>query len=638
MARRQNGGESENEEAAHRGGWACGEKGKFCAFLFKFEKEEEYNRILRGRPWSINGSLLNLMERSSYKSCEDFVFSHCPIWVQVHSFPLEALRLENAVMIGGYVGEVVLAEDPQYNGRYLRNFLRARVVLDLKKTLAYGFWLPKPDGSSTWILIQYEKLPIFCYHCGKVSHDNRTCKSEKLMSRANVKEPRYGPWLSTNVCRSWEEVMVVVRDDWSEARYVQKKREEALHRRQREDRQTLREDSARIASLLGISVKMEVSRRSGMGAKVEVVRLAKVGYQSEERDIRGAWEPVQEPTKCTSDILDDVSVDSPQGSLHKPSPSVIPQAENPLTIIPFNSKILNEVINVLDGLGLKRHAEDDLGYSATKKRKTDRLQGDLPVTIITSYADTLKRAKEKARSAGKRRCQGGKENLVLEELDLDEDMSDQVVTNPGESTFVFKAKRGRKKKQVAEDPVGSDHHALVVDCCFCDSMVPKSFKFEANWIQHEDYIQIVEKGWNVAEGIASDRLRKELSLCYEGPFTNEKLGEAEALVQQIEEAWGREETYWWQRSRISWLSCGDRNTKFFHNSVIQRRQRNKVLKLRNANGVWLEDKKEIHGVFSNYYKDLFSTGGPRQMDQALTYVKKVVSNEDNTALTQPITN
>ncbi|KAI9074056.1 hypothetical protein K1719_043983 [Acacia pycnantha] len=96
-------------------------------------------------------------------------------------------------------------------------------------------------------------------------------------------------------------------------------------------------------------------------------------------------------------------------------------------------------------------------------------------------------------------------------------------------------------------------------------------------VTHDDYIQIVEKGWNVAEGIASDRvldlirrlgecrkkllewsrrafpnfrkvieqLRKELSLCYEGPFTNEKLGEAEALVQQIEEAWGREETYWW---------------------------------------------------------------------------------------------
>ncbi|KAI9074490.1 hypothetical protein K1719_043552 [Acacia pycnantha] len=81
-------------------------------FIFKFEKEDEYNRILQGRPWSINGSLLNLMECSKYKSYEELDFSHCPIWIQVHNVPLEALCLENATMIGGYVGEVVLAEDP----------------------------------------------------------------------------------------------------------------------------------------------------------------------------------------------------------------------------------------------------------------------------------------------------------------------------------------------------------------------------------------------------------------------------------------------------------------------------------------------------------------------------------------------
>ncbi|KAI9076574.1 hypothetical protein K1719_041560 [Acacia pycnantha] len=86
------------------------------AFLFSFEKEEEYNRILRGRPWSINGSLLNLMERSSYKSYEEFIFSHILAWIQMHNVPLEALCLENAIKIKEYLWRSDVGEDPQYKG------------------------------------------------------------------------------------------------------------------------------------------------------------------------------------------------------------------------------------------------------------------------------------------------------------------------------------------------------------------------------------------------------------------------------------------------------------------------------------------------------------------------------------------
>ncbi|KAI9106828.1 hypothetical protein K1719_022356 [Acacia pycnantha] len=77
------------------------------AFMFKFTDKEEFNRVLRGRPWSINGFLLNLMERSTYKTCEEFDFSRCPVWIRMHNVPMEAWCLENAITIGGYVGEVV---------------------------------------------------------------------------------------------------------------------------------------------------------------------------------------------------------------------------------------------------------------------------------------------------------------------------------------------------------------------------------------------------------------------------------------------------------------------------------------------------------------------------------------------------
>ncbi|KAK4269586.1 hypothetical protein QN277_022724 [Acacia crassicarpa] len=182
------------------------------AFMFCFSDEVEYHRILRSRPWSVNGLLLNLMERGKYKLCEDFNFSLCPIWIQIHNVPMEAMYLENAIRIGGYVGEVVLAEEPRYSGRLFRTFLRVRVVLDLRKALPSGFWMSKPDGGRNWISIRYEKLQNFCYNCGKIGHDSRVCKLEKLMSIVNSGEARYGSWTTTSQSRCQEELIVAVKE------------------------------------------------------------------------------------------------------------------------------------------------------------------------------------------------------------------------------------------------------------------------------------------------------------------------------------------------------------------------------------------------------------------------------------------
>lgn len=46
-----------------------------------------------------------------------------------------------------------------------------------------------------------------------------------------------------------------------------------------------------------------------------------------------------------------------------------------------------------------------------------------------------------------------------------------------------------------------------------------------------------------------------------------------------------EETYWWQKSKDKWLNGGDRNTRFFHNSVKASRRRNSIVKLVNDHGV-----------------------------------------------------
>ncbi|KAI9106963.1 hypothetical protein K1719_022491 [Acacia pycnantha] len=288
-------------------------------------------------------------------------------------------------------------------------------------------------------------------------------------------------------------------------------------------------------------------------------------------------------------------------------------SDNPLAIVPFEGEILNDVINVLDSLGLKRNAEEDLVSLVDKKRRISVVQEDIPMAVVSSYADRLRKAKIKAKSSTRRRVKGGQENLLVEDLEVDNEMLDQGTSNSAESTFVFKAKRGGKKRNIV---VGSDPEVR-------DVLIKL---IEWNRREFPNFKKIIE------------HIRDELNGCHMGTASDEKLLVAESLMHQIEEAWDREETYWWQRSRIAWLRCGDRNTRFFHSSVVQRRQRNKIMRLKNENGVWLEDRKAIHAVFSDYYKKLFSSGGSRPMGQALTYVKEVLSAEDNSVLTQPVTN
>ena len=63
-----------------------------------------------------------------------------------------------------------------------------------------------------------------------------------------------------------------------------------------------------------------------------------------------------------------------------------------------------------------------------------------------------------------------------------------------------------------------------------------------------------------------------------------------------------EEIYWKQKSRNQWLQEGECNTKFFHNMVIQNRQRSKIHKLWNTDRRHVETKANIEEELVNQFK------------------------------------
>lgn len=66
-----------------------------------------------------------------------------------------------------------------------------------------------------------------------------------------------------------------------------------------------------------------------------------------------------------------------------------------------------------------------------------------------------------------------------------------------------------------------------------------------------------------------------------------------ATSKQLDDLLLKQEIYWAQRSRLPWLKYGDKNTKFFHSKASQRRQRNFIQGIKNQQGVWVDQIKDV---------------------------------------------
>ena len=55
-------------------------------------------------------------------------------------------------------------------------FFRIRVDADITKPLMKGKMVHFEDVGEGWVFFKYERLPIFCYRCGILNHQDHECK------------------------------------------------------------------------------------------------------------------------------------------------------------------------------------------------------------------------------------------------------------------------------------------------------------------------------------------------------------------------------------------------------------------------------------------------------------------------------
>ncbi|XP_010270688.1 PREDICTED: uncharacterized protein LOC104606938 [Nelumbo nucifera] len=105
-----------------------------------------------------------------------------------------------------------------------------------------------------------------------------------------------------------------------------------------------------------------------------------------------------------------------------------------------------------------------------------------------------------------------------------------------------------------------------------------------------------------------------------------------SLLNELSAWLKREETYWKQRSRISWNVDGGCCTRFFHISVSNRKRRNGIHCLKKSDGSWTSSKSEFEEILVNHFQALFSSLNPDLSDFNIPDIAHSISDKDNNFL------
>lgn len=106
------------------------------------------------------------------------------------------------------------------------------------------------------------------------------------------------------------------------------------------------------------------------------------------------------------------------------------------------------------------------------------------------------------------------------------------------------------------------------------------------------------------------------------------------LITQREKLLLFRQKYWANVSRKTWLTQGDRNSRFFHHKMKKKISHSTIYRLRSDSELWIDSPEELKLLLHDAFKARFRLSVfNRNID--LSFVKPIVSPDDILALTAP---
>ncbi|KAK9001735.1 hypothetical protein V6N11_024433 [Hibiscus sabdariffa] len=174
-------------------------------FLVKFSDREDYLKVLTEGPWTILGHYLTVEQWTIDFQPTQASPSRLMAWIRLPGLPLTLYKRSFIEAIGSQVGSVIKIDFQTENGCRGR-FARMAVSLNLRQPLVSKLII---NGRPQ--IVEYESLPMVCFHCGHYGHLKDICPklqcSDEVPAAASeiplstpapthsVPDEAFGPWM-----------------------------------------------------------------------------------------------------------------------------------------------------------------------------------------------------------------------------------------------------------------------------------------------------------------------------------------------------------------------------------------------------------------------------------------------------------
>uniref|UniRef100_A0A2N9GDA6 Reverse transcriptase domain-containing protein n=1 Tax=Fagus sylvatica TaxID=28930 RepID=A0A2N9GDA6_FAGSY len=167
--------------------------------LFTFQDSIDAERVIQNGPWSYDRSLVICKRVEANIPITEIKFTHSLFWVQIHDLPVLSLNKEVSETIGRTLGRVEFAPD-SIEDRGGGPCMRIRVLVDITKPLCRGRKILMDNNQERWVSFKYERLPNFCYWCGRVDHGDKDCAIWLANpDTLHQSDQQFGPWMRASV-------------------------------------------------------------------------------------------------------------------------------------------------------------------------------------------------------------------------------------------------------------------------------------------------------------------------------------------------------------------------------------------------------------------------------------------------------
>ncbi|XP_019251178.1 PREDICTED: uncharacterized protein LOC109230104 [Nicotiana attenuata] len=199
----------------------------------------------------------------------------------------------------------------------------------------------------------------------------------------------------------------------------------------------------------------------------------------------------------------------------------------------------------------------------------------------------------------------------------------------------------------------------------CDietSPIKKPFRFLNFWTKHDSFKSVVKENWKADFSanpfvLFNHKLKKlkrvlstwsnttygdifqkiasleEVVLVHERQFEAYPTQMNRERLQKVQAEMIRylalEEEFWKQKAGMTWFKDGDRNTKFFHAQVRERRKMLQLKRIKDSRGIWIEEDEKIAEEAVNFYNEQFTESVVPSNFHIMEHVPRILENGQN---------